>query len=737
MVQDLSLTAKDTGSNPVADRRFYLLALAATLIWWLLNKHWLQYLGDTMFKFAYELSSELLATMPINELRTMIDKADSAYYRIGSDAIISDSNYDDLKLALKKLDPTDKRLTRIGFEFDPHEIGSKVKHKIPMGSLDNTDDGIFGYQSWYDNVSSKLNNQNPAIIASWKIDGASICASYENGNLVRVISRGNGEIGEDITANAVNFQNLPTVLPFPINCEVRGEAILYKKDFELICSGIPKEDRSNPRNVGNGILGRHDGSDSRFIRLLAFNIWVDSVKFATEFEKFEYIKELGFSVVPFLVCNTTDELNNYYHNIVAMRDSLQCEIDGIVVVLNDISDQDRFVTRDIKSLLRPKYARAIKFTIKTATSQVTGIDVTVGHTGAIIPTMTIATTRIGGVNVSNALLNNWDEVKRFDLAIGDTVTVGLSGDIIPKCLNVVERGDNRQPILEPAECPNCGSSTTRMKRGKPGAITYCSNNKCSAVIFGKINHWIGTSKKGVGILDIGDAMLQSLFDRGLIVDPADLYKLTVDDLKDVVMPSGVRIGESRAQKIVANISEKKKLSLPVFLGSLGIDLLGSRRVEQFIGLADGKLNSIEQWLDDDNINSLEFVGLGDAIRNAIRSGIDDNRDLIKKLLDNGVVIDNCSADIAEDNLGQDNVKKPLDGITMCWTGTRDLIEEAKAAGVIVKSGISKGLHVLVQLDPLSKTVKTQKAESYGTQIISVEYLGKLLSGKATRSDLGL
>lgn len=689
-----------------------------------------------MSQVISKLTEDVSSILSIDQIRSRIDKADSAYYRNGSSSIMTDEEYDALKIALRKLDPDDERLVRVGVPYSPEEIGSKVKHKVPMGSLDNVDNGIAGYDAWYHNIVSKLidASPNPTIMASLKIDGASICASYEDGKLVRVVSRGNGEVGEDITANAVNFQYLPTVLPSKINCEVRGEAILYKKDFDIVCAGIPVEERSNPRNVGNGILGRHDGTDSNFIRLLAFNIWSDGVEYQTEYQKFQHLTKLGFTVVPHVVCDTVDDLHDYYAESMQTREDLEFEIDGIVVCLNKITYHKQFITNDIKTLLRPKFARAIKPEVKSAVTELIDINISIGHSGAIIPTGVVRTVNIGGVDVTNVFLNNWDEVKRFELHIGSQVEICRSGDVIPKLISVVSRDFEREPISEPTECPSCKSPTTRLHRGKVGAVTYCSNTRCKAAAFEKITHWIGSSKKGVGILDIGDTMLQALWDQNIISDPADLYTLTVDKLKDIVLDSGIRIGESRAITIINNINSKRNLSLSTFLGSLGIDLLGRRRVEQFVQSADGKLDTIEQWLDPKIWNTISFIGLGDSIREAIKSGIDDNRELIKKLFDNGVTIESA---VKEHMNSTNSPELPLAGITMCWTGTRELIDEAKAAGVIVKSGISKGLDILVQLDPLSKTVKTQKAEALGTQIISVEYLRKLLLGQATRKDLGL
>lgn len=393
----------------------------------------------------------------LQEIRQLIDKADVGYYR--KDAIMTDEEYDILKVVLKELDETDERLTRVGCQFDADAIGNTVRHVLPMGSLDNTDDGILGFDPWLESVSDKLGIAGTAAVsASLKVDGASVCASYRGGKLVCVATRGNGDEGEDITINGARFRHLPTVLSKPIDCEVRGEAILFVEDYKAIRSRelgipfdqIPEADRSNPRNIGTGITRRHDGQDSDKIRFLAFNIVCldEAVSFNNELEKMELLRELGFKPVPYKVCPTPKDLHDYYGEIVAARDKLPFEIDGIVVVLYHKMEQEFFV--DPKSRLRPKHSRAIKFPHKANTTILEDVEVTIGHTRMVIPTAKLREVRIGGVNVTSALLNNYTEVERLGIAIGDEVSVILSGDIIPKIERLVKKKEAKY------RCPKCG-----------------------------------------------------------------------------------------------------------------------------------------------------------------------------------------------------------------------------------------------------------------------------------------
>jgi DNA ligase (NAD+) len=684
----------------------------------------------TILKHFVDHSASQPITLSVPETQLLIDKANAAYYRTGK-PIISDEQYDALMRHLRELAPADERHERIGAQYNPTEISNKVTHSIPMGSLDNTDDGIIGYVPWVDWVKDKLKVNELHIMASLKMDGGSICATYKHGQLVRVATRGNGEVGEDITANAANFMHLPTVLPYPLDADVRGEAILFKADFDTVCQSIPVEERSNPRNVGNGILGRHDGTDSNYIRFMAFNLYVDqtgALTYGTEEQKFAALKELGFTPVPHRLCKTVEEFNIFYSGVVDGRDQLPFEVDGIVVVANDIAQQRHFVTADKKSVLRPKHSRAVKFPHKSNTTILESVEVSVGHTRAIIPTGKLQTVRIGGVNVSSVLLNNYDEVERLDVAIGDTVEVILAGDIIPKVLRVIKRPVNRIPITVPTYCPTCNATTTRECRGKPGAVLYCSNPNCPAAVFGKLDHWIGTSKKGVGILDIGDTMIKALWDNGMLADPADLYTLTVDGIKDVVLDNG-KIGNSRATKIVANIAAKKHLSLATFLGALGIDLLGRRRVELLREAAKGLLDNLDDWLDVEKLKTIELPGFGDSIRAAVIAGIEENLQLIRKLQANGVTVGDPIPTTAETETAATDEQKLFTNLSFCFTGTRSNIDDVVRLGGTIKSGVSKGLDFLVQMDALSVSVKTQKAEGYGTQIISLDYLQKAIRGE--------
>lgn len=680
----------------------------------------------------YDLSkadTQSISVMGYDELVLLIDKADAAYYRTGSSALISDELYDAAKARLKSEFPNDLRNTRVGLPYELDELRTKVKHPIPMGSLDNTDDGILGYHKWYDGLLDKLGlSENIGIMASLKIDGSSIRASYDKGKLVMVASRGNGEMGENITINGINFQNLPLQLPVELTCDVRGEAVLPIAAFKSLMAeehGLPFEqidakDISNPRNVGNGILGRDNGLHSDLIQFYAFDIVISGETFSSDHHKFQKLLSLGFETVPHVLCDTPDMLTSFYEQAIADRSDLPFEIDGIVVAIDSHASRSKFQTNDSDWVMRPKHAKAIKFPHKSATSEIIGVDITVGHTGAIIPTAILRQVRIGGVNVEHALLNNWDEIDRLKVGIGDEVEIVLAGDIIPKIIRKVKSTSKSSTILEPHICPACGSFTTRVLRGKSGAVTFCSApQNCPDALLAKIKHWIGSSKTGVGILGIGDAIIKALWDNKLIHDPADLYALTVDKIKDVLLDGSMRIGEARATMIIDNINAKRQLPIHIFLGSLGIELLGRRRVLLLQKSAKGQLDSLNQWLDPMIWDSIEIEGLGDAIRQAIKDGIEANRKLILKFFANGVGVPDPVIDESDsDTVGS----LPFKGMTFCFTGTRDCIKDVERLGGEIKSGVSKNLSVLVVKDASSTSSKAVKAFEYGIDIMTIDDL---------------
>lgn len=703
------------------------------------------------------------------KIRSAIDRAAQEYYRIGGRTVMTDRDYDLLIKELRKLDPNDPRLTRVGQPYESNSMRTKRKHLMPMGSLDNTDNSIFGLEPWLSKATELAGVSEVAVHLSLKMDGCSVELNYTDGQLESAISRGNGTVGDCLTANAVLWQNVPTTLAEPVTCSVRGECILHLKDFNDLREA--DADLSNARNTGNGICGRTDGTQNQLIRFYAFNaVGLDATTLS---EKYKKLESLGFTTAPWRslsgeLSDVVADCKTWFDELaVSERDKLPFEIDGLVIMLDDVATQKR-LTRDSKDEMRPRYGRAIKFETRKDTTVITGMVITVGHTGHLCPTADLEPVEIGGVTVDSAQLGNWDEIARLGINIGDVVAVQRSGDCAPKIIALVEK-HSKDTYPEPTTCPCCGSPATRVNpyrspaSFKGGALTYCSKPQtCPAAAVRRIDHYIGDSKHGVGILGVGTGVLQALTagPKPLVLQPSDLYRLTIEQLKDLVIGrsasgASIRMGAARAAALVEQINKARTIPLHKFLGSLGVDLLGRRKVE--ILAKTCHLYSIEDWLDADKLAKIP----GDVTRQSIIEGIEANREIIADLLifvtvtglgvpayhvgvdqssgedfsvkttyqaseDGGVVVTNHLVTAQEAK--EVAMDMGIAGKAFVFTGTRDGVEDVERLGGIVKSSMSAKVQYLVQKDPMSRSGKTQKAEELGIKIISVQRLKEAIDG---------
>lgn len=727
----------------------------------------------------------------LDEICRQIDKAAQLYYSCNQ-PIMTDAEYDALMDKLRELDPDNPRLTRVGPPVIRLGNRGKKQHDMPMGSLDNISGSIAGFADWYRRLLTALGispHATTAVVVSLKMDGASAAVVYD-GKIQQAVSRGNGMVGDDITENAALWRGVPISVTEKIT--VRGECLLFKDEFQaMVNNGL---DYSNARNAGNGIMGRLDGLYNDKLRFIAFDSSDDPTdrRYST---KLSNLQQLGFEVVEHAVISgnyvtVVSEVNKWYESVLAKRDLLPFEIDGIVVAIDNLDYQDSLVKNE-RDRLRPRYAAAIKPPTNRAITRVKGVILTVGHTGAIIPTAVLEPVWLMGVSIDSALLNNWnqdsDNIAACHIAVGDVVEIERAGDTIPKVSAIIEpvfryspdkfvgtidefvrsygvvqfrkvyreaaplfirpsdsypdpsntlpviNGEllERPTLLEPVVCPSCGSATTRVNRGKEGAVTYCSDpSNCPAVARYKIKHFIGDSKRGMGILGIGDAILNALTsgDNPLVKTVADLYRLDSSRLANLVIGTSVAgntltVGYNRATSILQEIEKSKQVPLAKFLGSLGVDLLGERRAADLIHSLG--LNTIDDWLDPHKLSKIP----GDTIRESIVFGITSITPLIRELLSLGVLSTSIKESVVEPSVPIDRSEE-WSGISFCFTGTRECIDEVQARGATVKSGVSKGLTYLVQKSAESVSNKTQKAIEYGTKIISVDYLKKVLAGEA-------
>jgi DNA ligase (NAD+) len=652
------------------------------------------------------------------ELRNLILKAKHAYYYSG-EPIMSDAEYDALEDQLRQLAPDDPLLALVGSPVPTNTMLTKARHSIPMGSQSKVNSEA-EFMTW------AQKSEGSAIHASLKGDGASAAAYYQQGRLVQAISRGDGTVGEDITANAMRFKGLPAWVGAGeqgFTGAVRFEVILTVADWTAIDPSRSK----NPRNAGNGIMGRKNGHQSDCLTIFAFDIdeSIDgkSRSFAMEAEKSQRLAELGFNLIPQRLCATADEAVAFFRETTDQRDRLPFWIDGVVLKMNDLALQERMgVTSG-----RPKGQIAWKFDSSGAETELVGVVISGGHTGSIVPTGQLRPVDIGGTTVSSVSLVNFDEIARLDLAVGDSVWVIKANDIIPKVVRVTERPKSRKPILAPLECPFCGGEVGRRINtgGDEGVILECRNAACPKKSSGKINRWISS----LDILGIGDVVLESMLDQLQIEDAADLYTLKsrFNELANMVTHAerGLTLGEKRATNILEAIEAKRVLTLSQFLGSLGLEHLGKRRVEIMIRSAKGELDTLQDWRSG-KLREARIAELAGApnIAIPIQDGIDAMALVIDKMLVNGVEILPPQDDLhASDEVDQSQRQ------TVCISGKlpsgkkkADYQQPLLTAGYELVDEVTKDLTYLVLADATSSSSKAVKARKLGVSVISEEEL---------------
>jgi DNA ligase (NAD+) len=653
----------------------------------------------------------------IAQLRSAILKAKQAYYYRG-DSLFTDREYDALEDELRALNPDDPVLKVVGAPVPPDSMLTKASHRIPMGSQSKVN-SIEEFKTWHEK------SEHAVLHGSLKGDGASAAIYYENGHLKQCISRGDGSVGEDVTANALKFKGLPAYVADgerPFNGAVRIEVILTVADWGIVDPARSK----NPRNAGTGIMGRKNGHQAELLTAFAFDLDEAGREFASESEKTDRLAELGFSVIQHLECATTEDAIAFYEQTASQRDDLPIWIDGIVLKLNDIAGQRAMGSTGG----RPKGQIAWKFDSSGAETTLVGVNVSGGHTGALIPNAELAPVEIGGTTVKSASLANYGEVARLGLAVGDRVWVIKANDIIPKVVRVTEQGTNRLLIVPPLRCPFCGGSVGRRKNtgGDEGVVIECQNEECPKKSIGKIKRWINS----VDIQGIGDSVRLALVEQLELEDAADLYMLrnkksalaalVINQEKDI------RLGEKRATTILEGIEARRELTLPEFLGSLGIDRLGKRRVELMAQAAPGELGSLAQWRSG-QLRQPEFAEKAGVPNTgpAIQDGLDAMAALIERMLAAGVVVvEGAPASVAVDGSGSATKTVCITGKLPSGKKKSEYAAALEAAGYRLVDAVEAGLDFLVLAEPGSTSSKAQKARKLNVALISEEDLQRML-----------
>lgn len=649
--------------------------------------------------------------MTLLELQSIIDKANHAYYTTGA-AILEDAKYDALKEQLKQLNPDDIRLKQIGSTINKRDtILEKRKHTIPMGSLSKCMNEA-EWKSWLQNNLIKAGiDVNELLHASLKMDGGSFSLSYKNGQLVEAVSRGDGFDGEDITANAFKFKGLVKQVNNNFSGFIRGEVVLTTEDWNV----VDPEQTSNPRNLATGISRRKDGLQSEYLTFYAFRAFDENgiPLGVSEVDMLGMLNDMGFTIVESFIGNA-DQVWKWYLDVQEKRNTLDFWVDGVVVKLNDIVKQLKLG----ESSNCPKGQTAIKFTAETATTTLLEVTLQVGNSGVICPVATFEPVRLGGTTIENASLCNFDNIEMLDICIGDKVSVIKSGDIIPRIMEVVEKGKDRKPILLPKQCPVCNAKLERKENvsGTESTAIYCVNQQCPAIIVGRIDKYLSS----LDIQGIGTSLIEALVKDLNVKTPVDLYLLhnRKEELANLVLSGKVRFGEKRTEKFLEEIEKKRILSLSDFLGSLLIFGLGKRRVKLIQDALPDKLDKLEDWFDNTLVENASQCGVVN-IAKRIHDDIVSQKDYILSFLSNGVIIEEVKP------------KAKSGGLLYCITGKlshpKDFYHtRIEKIGHYWTDTYTKTVNYLVAADPQSGSNKLKKAQQNGTKVISEEELVEML-----------
>jgi DNA ligase (NAD+) len=653
----------------------------------------------------------------IEDLREKLHHHEYLYYVLDQPEI-TDAEYDRMMRRLQELEAAhpdlvtpDSPTQRVGGKA--REGFVKVRHSSPLLSLDNAlnEDEM---RTFDQRVSELLKGEPYEYVAELKLDGLSMAVHYENGRMVRAITRGDGRVGEDVTENARTIRTLPLRVKSKLPAfEVRGEALMTLQAFERLNARQLQHDLpafANPRNAAAGSLRALESAltASRQLDYSAYFLLVDG-QFVRDshWESLEELSQMGFKVNAHRKkCSGLDQVLEFYRHWESKRDSLAYEIDGVVVKVDSVLQQQQLGW----TAKAPRWAIAFKFPAHQEETVVEKIGVQVGRTGALTPVAHLKAVTISGVTVTRATLHNEDEIARLGVEIGDTVLVERSGDVIPKVVRVVKQGDDRQPFHMPKHCPVCGGEIVR-EEGE--AASRCINTNCPARLKESVLHFAAR-----GVMDIdgmGDVLVDQLVTRGIVKSVADIYGLTLEQLMELE-----RMGQKSAEKVLRNTDASRKQPLPRVLNGLGIPFVGERTA-QILAETFGSLDEIAK-ADEETLQQAEEVG--PKVSQSIRQFFHEprNRELVERLRQAGLTFEHAIKE-----------KKPagkLAGKVFVLTGTLPNLtrEDAKAriesAGGKVTGSVSKKTdYVVAGEDPGSKL---DKANSLAVPVIGEPELLALL-----------
>ncbi len=661
----------------------------------------------------------MLSARPrVDALREELRRHEHLYYVLDQPEL-PDADYDRLFRELQALEAQHPELVtpdsptmRVGGK--PREGVATVAHSSAMLSLDNALNQR-ELREFDRRVSELLKGQEYKYTAELKLDGLSLAARYEDGQFILAITRGDGQVGEDVTENARTMRTLPLRVKRQEPFEVRGEVIMTRRAFEQVNAERERDGLAlyvNPRNSAAGSLRLLDPAVTakRKLEFLPYFFLRDGLPlFPSHWESLEAMQAMGFKVNHRRkLCANVDELWEFFSSWENRRDELPYEIDGVVAKVDLIAQQEKLGW----TAKAPRWAIAIKYQARAAVTVVEDIGVQVGRTGALTPVAYLRPVLVGGVTVSRATLHNEDEIARLELQIGDTVLVERSGDVIPKVVRVETPGTDRRPFRMPTECPVCGGPVVRAE-GEVAA--RCVNSSCPARLKESLLHF---ARRSVMDLDgVGEALVDQLVERKYVLSIADFYTLHLEQLLTLE-----RMGEKSARKVLENISRSKQKPLPRLLNGLGIPFVGERTA-QILAETFGSVDSLAA-ASEDVLQQADEVGPKVAKSIYFFFRVPQNEELVRRLREAGLTWTH-TVKVRE--------RAPFDGLTFVLTGTLPTLSREEAKERIEESGgkvtgsVSKKTSYVVAGEEAGS--KLDKARVLEIAIIDEEDLLALLRGE--------
>lgn len=645
------------------------------------------------------------------ELRAVIEKHNHNYYDLDNPTI-EDDEYDALMRELRGIEQQYPELSTP--DSPTHRVGGtvsssfeKVLHVVQMGSLQD----IFSEEEVRAFITAVMEQGAHEFTVEPKIDGLSVSLEYQDGVLVRGSTRGDGFVGENITANLKTIRSIPLRLnDAPEFIEVRGEVYMPRKSFAALCEEqerngdpLPK----NPRNAAAGSLRQKDSSvtASRKLDIFCFNLQqIRGKELTTHSQSLEYMQSLGFHVIPdYRVVHTADEAVERIREIGEMRRSLPFDIDGAVVKVNSFA-----LRTEIGATTKvPKWAVAFKYPPEEKETTLNEIEINVGRTGALTPVAVFDPVQLAGTTVSRAILHNQDIITDKDIRVGDRIVVRKAGDIIPEVVRSVSHREGSEPYFIPNVCPICGAEALR---DEDEAVIRCQNIDCPAQLARSIEHF--ASRNAMNIEGLGEAIVQQLLDNGFVHNVADLYEL---DVQTVMQITG---GVKSAENLIASIEGSKKRGLDRLVFALGIRGIGQRAAV----LLCEKFGSMEAIMEALPLEICSIDGFGQIMADSVYNAMQEPHriKLIERLREHGVNMTYDSGKVADD----------LAGKTFVLTGTLPTMTRDQAKSLIESHGgkcsgsVSKKTTYVVAGEEAGS--KLTKAQELGITVLSEQELLELI-----------